>query len=69
MKGGAAARLKVEIDGTPLPDAEARALWERFSAHMEAHPHDLAGFAQGEGFASVEPRFEKGRAVLVVRRA
>ena len=29
MKGGGSSRLKVEIDGAPLPDAEARELWAR----------------------------------------
>jgi hypothetical protein len=51
-----------------MPDDEARALWDRFSVHMDAHAGDLAGFAQAEGFASVHPAAEGGRAVLVVSR-
>jgi hypothetical protein len=48
-------RLIVIVDGTPMPDGEARAFWKRFSAHMDAHKGDLAGFAKAEGFASVHP--------------
>lgn len=47
--------LRVLVDGIALPEAEARALWKRFSDHMEAHKGDLAGFAQAEGFASIHP--------------
>jgi hypothetical protein len=60
--------LAVLVDGVPLGDDEARAFWARFSAHMEAHKGDLAGFARSEGFASVHPRMEGGRAVLIVSR-
>jgi hypothetical protein len=62
------ARLSVVIDGTPLADDEARALWDRFSLHMDAKPGDLAGFATAEGFASVHPTAEAGRAVLRISR-
>ena len=48
-------RLKVMVDGAPMPEAEGREFWKRFSAHMEAHKGDLAGFAKAEGFASVHP--------------
>jgi hypothetical protein len=47
--------LRVLVDGKPLPDAEARALWQRFSDHMEANKGDLAGFAKAEGYASAHP--------------
>jgi hypothetical protein len=60
--------LRVSIDGTPLPEAEARALWQRFSAWMDAHTGDLAGFARAEGFASVHPELHGGEPVLVVSR-
>jgi hypothetical protein len=53
------------IDGELLPDAEARALWERFSDWMEDHRGDLAGFAASEGLASVHPGVDGGRPVLV----
>ena len=56
--------LVVLVDGAPLPDDEARRLWERFSAWMEEHPGDLAGFAAKEGYASVHPGVENGRPVL-----
>jgi hypothetical protein len=62
------ARLRVVIDGTPMSEDLARALWDRFSAHMDAHPGDLAGFAKAEGFASVHPTAEGGRALLRVSR-
>jgi hypothetical protein len=61
-------RLAARIDGTALSDDEAKALWERFSAYMEEHRSDLSGFAKAEGFISVEPRYEGGRAILVIRR-
>jgi hypothetical protein len=48
-------RLKVFVDGAPLPEDEAREFWKRFSAHMDANKGDLAGFAKKEGFASVHP--------------
>jgi hypothetical protein len=57
-------RLGVLIDGTPLPEAEAHALWDRFSTWMEEHRGDLAGFAAQEGFASVHPGVEGDRPVL-----
>jgi hypothetical protein len=49
------ARLGVVIDGEALDEASATAFWKRFSAHMEAHRGDLAGFAKSEGLASVKP--------------
>ena len=39
--------LRVLIDGTALPDEEARAVWQRFSDWMEEHRGDLGGFAKG----------------------
>jgi hypothetical protein len=56
--------LAVLVDGTPLGEDEARALWERFSAWMEEHRGDLAGFAVQEGYSSVHPGVEGGQAVL-----
>jgi hypothetical protein len=61
MSGGLVAR----VDGVALPEEEARALWRRFSAWMEEHRGDLAGFAAQEGFASVHPSVEDGRPVLL----
>ena len=70
MSGGAGGggRLAVVMDGEPMGEAEARAFWQRFSAWMEEHKGDLAGFARSEGFASVRPEQGSGRAVLVVSR-
>ncbi len=61
-----AGNLGAEIDGAALPDDAARALWQRFSAHMEAHQGDLAGFAKAEGFLSARTRVVAGKAVLVL---
>lgn len=68
MTGGAKKALAVVVDGTKLPEAEGRAFWERFSAYMEAHRGDLAGFAKNEGFASVHPEMGKDGAVLVASK-
>jgi hypothetical protein len=57
-------RLGVLVDGTPLAEAEALALWDRFSLWMEEHRGDLAGFAAKEGFASVHPGVDGDRPVL-----
>ncbi|HEY8079501.1 MAG TPA: hypothetical protein VIF62_35465 [Labilithrix sp.] len=56
--------LVVLVDGAPMPEAEARAFWQRFSDWMEEHPGDLGGFAKQEGYASVHPGVEKGQPVL-----
>ena len=34
-------RLAVLVDGSPLPEGEAVALWDRFSRWMEEHRGDL----------------------------
>jgi hypothetical protein len=47
--------LRVVVDGKPLPEEEGRALWKRFSDHMETNKGDLAGFAKAEGYASIHP--------------
>jgi hypothetical protein len=61
-------KLTVIVDGTPMPDEEARLFWNRFSEHMEANKGDLAGFAKAEGFASVRPAMGPEGAQLVVSR-
>jgi hypothetical protein len=61
--------LGVVIDGEALPATEAIAMWQRFSAYMDEHKGDLAGFAKQEGFASVHPAMEKGLPVLVASRS
>lgn len=62
------ADLKVKVDGVLLPEEEAKALWARFSAHMESNRGDLLGFAKAEGFASVQPAVEGGKPLLVASR-
>ena len=60
--------LGVVVDGQPMPPAEAREFWGRFSAYMEENKGDLAGFAKQEGFASVHPSMKDGAAVLLASR-
>jgi hypothetical protein len=60
--------LAVLIDGVALPEDEARGMWERFSAWMEEHRGDLAGFAKQDGFASVHPGVQSGKPVLLLSR-
>lgn len=66
MSEGAKPVLVVVKDGAPLPEAEARALWTEFSAHMDANRGDMAGFAKLKGWTEVRPEYRKGQAVLVV---
>jgi len=61
-------RLAVLVDGTPMVEKEALALWERFSAWMEEHRGDLAGFAVQEGYASVHPGVDGDQPVLRASR-
>lgn len=57
-------RLAVLVDGIPLPDEDAHALWDRFSLWMEEHRGDLAGFAVQEGYLSIHPGVDGDRPVL-----
>jgi hypothetical protein len=61
-------RLKVIVDGDPMPEEEAHAFWKRFSDHMDTHKGDLAGFAKLEGYASVHPKMGPDGAELWVSR-
>ena len=61
-----ASRLAVLFDGAPLDEPAARALWTEFSAHMEEHRGDMAGFAAKKGWQRVAPEYQQGKAVLVV---
>jgi hypothetical protein len=56
--------LRVVVDGVPLPPDAARAFWQRYSAWLEEHAGDLAGFAKSEGLASVHPEMHGGTPVL-----
>lgn len=60
-------RLAATVDGTALPEDEARALWAEFSRHMDEHRSDMGGFARQRGWFSVTPTHQDGRAVLVVQ--
>ena len=62
-------KLSVVVDGAPMSEDDARAFWERFSAHMETNKGDLAGFATAEGFASVRPVVGPEGPSLVVSRS
>lgn len=62
-------RLAVLVDGAPMEATEALAFWERFSAWMEEHRGDLAGFAAQEGYASVHPGVLGDRPVLRASRS
>lgn len=66
MTGGP--RLRVRIDGELVDEAGARELWARFSAHMDAHPGDLAGFARAESMTHAEPVLEADGPVLHLSR-
>jgi hypothetical protein len=59
--------LAVLVDGAPLAEAEARDLWKEFSAHMDEHQGDMAGFAKKKGWQAVSPEYRRGQAVLVVK--
>jgi hypothetical protein len=59
-------RLAVSLDGKPMEDEPARALWVEFSAYMDTHEGDFAGFAKLKGWQSVKTEHRAGRAVLVV---
>jgi hypothetical protein len=59
--------LAALVDGAPLAEAEARDLWKDFSAHMDEHEGDMAGFAKKRGWQSVAPEYRRGQAGLVVK--
>lgn len=44
--------LSVIVDRQRLSEEKARAMWERFSAYMDAHQGDFDGFARSAGFVS-----------------
>jgi hypothetical protein len=60
-------RLMALVDGAALGEAEGRALWAEFSAHMDENKGDMAGFAKKKGWQSVAPEFRDGKAVLLVK--
>ena len=58
--------LAAVVAGRPLSADDARVLWERFSAYMERHEGDFAGFAAAEGFASASVAMRDGRPTLTL---
>ena len=48
-------RLAAIVDGELLPEEDARALWERFSAYMDEHKGDLRGLREGRGIRQRAP--------------
>jgi hypothetical protein len=67
MSEGSGSRLLALIDGVALPEEEGKALWREFSAHMDEHRGDMAGFAKKKGWVSVSPEHRGGKAVLLVQ--
>jgi hypothetical protein len=65
-KKAPASRLAVLLDGKPLDDEAARALWVEFSAYMDTHEGDFDGFAKLKSWQSVKTEHRAGRALLVV---
>ncbi len=53
-------------DGHALEPDDARELWGHFSAWMDDHPGDLAGFAAALGVTSVRPALDAGGAAVLV---
>ncbi len=60
-------QLAVTIDDKPLADAEGRALWTRFSAHMDTNQGDFEGFAASEGFVEASVAVRNGVPTLCLR--
>ena len=54
-----AARLAVIVDGSPLPEEEARTFWARFSEYMDAHAGDLSRVRPKRGLRERAPRSAK----------
>ncbi len=59
-------QLIAVVDGVTLAPEDARKLWQRFSAHMEAHQGDFDGFAAREGFARASVAVVMGRPTLTL---
>jgi hypothetical protein len=62
-------RLAATVDGRRLEPAQARALWERFSAYMQTHRGDFGGFARAEGYAHAAVSAAGGVAMLTLESA
>ncbi len=62
----ARSRLAALVGDKKLDEAEARALWAKFSAYMETHKNDFEGFAREQGFARCAVAAEGGVATLTL---
>ena len=63
---GEAHALRAFVNGEELEEPAARALWERFSAYLESHPGDEAGFAVTEGRRFATACFVRGAGAAVL---
>jgi hypothetical protein len=61
-------QLAAVVDGRHLDEDDARALWTRFSAHMDAHEGDFEGFAASEGLVSSRVAVVDGVPTLTLER-
>jgi hypothetical protein len=61
-------QLAAIVDGKPLEPTEAKALWERFSAYMDAHEGDFDGFASQEGMVSARVAVVESTPTLTLAR-
>lgn len=61
-----ASRLAVLRDGVSLPDDEARVLWTKMSAWLDAHENDFDGFAKSVGALRVVVEAVGARAVMKI---
>jgi len=62
----ASSALAVIVDGRKIEGDEARAIWVRFSAHMDEHEGDMDGFARAEGLLAARTEHRAGQAVLIL---
>jgi hypothetical protein len=62
-----ASKLACVVDGAPLSEEDAKALWKEFSVYMDANRGDMAGFAKKKGWFAIAPEYRDGKAMLVAR--
>lgn len=66
MLAAVSTSLSVVVDGRPLADDEAKPMWARFSAHMDANQGDFDGFARSAGFVSARVSVMNGTPTLTL---
>jgi hypothetical protein len=59
-------QLAAVVDGKPSEPADAKALWERFSAYMDEHQGDFDGFAKEEGLLAARVDVVQGVPTLTL---